>query len=99
MLFNDILLTRNGRELPPLLRLVCQFVAAAIVILPQLLVANNDLASNTKNVSRQDILTNRVLVPDNYLGVIIDSINISDGAFRLGLLAIPLTLFWIMGMT
>jgi UDP-N-acetylmuramyl pentapeptide phosphotransferase/UDP-N-acetylglucosamine-1-phosphate transferase len=99
MLLNDIMLTRNGRELSPSLRLVCQFLAAALVILPQLLVANNGLGAIPGIVSRRDILANRVVVPDKYLGVIIDSINIPDGAFRLGLLAIPLTLFWIMGMT
>ncbi len=93
MLANDI------KELPPGPRLLCQFCAAALVILPQLLVSNNGLGSLPKIVNRQDILNGSAVVPDKYLGAIIDSINTSDGAFRLGLLAIPLTLFWIMGMT
>ncbi len=98
-LIAGVMLANDIREIAPLPRLACQFLAAGIVVLPQLFVADNGLGSLPALVSRPQILSGQLLVPDKYLGALIDSVNLPDGALRLGLLAIPLSLFWIVGMT
>jgi UDP-N-acetylmuramyl pentapeptide phosphotransferase/UDP-N-acetylglucosamine-1-phosphate transferase len=92
------------RELSPKLRLVCQVVAAAIVIAPELLTPQRyfllptviPLQNNLNNIKSMSIPFNE---PHTYWGAVIDSINIPGGALKLALLALPFTLFWIVGMT
>lgn len=66
------------KELSPKLRLVFQFLAALLVVVPQL-----------------------IFDWHQYWGAIIDSINLPGGNSLpiIGFVAIPFTIFWIMGMT
>lgn len=63
-------------DLSPRVRLVCQFIAATLVVVPQLLWPWHA-----------------------YWGAVIDSIRTPFGEFPLLFVAVPFTIFWIMGMT
>lgn len=85
------------KDLPPLPRLLCQFLAACIVVVPELF-----KPTNSHYWELPSILTRaKALDGDGpiSIGAIINSINISDHSLQLAILSVPFTLFWIMGMT
>ena len=96
-LIAGVSLVDDLKELPARLRLICQAVAAAIVVAPELYTPTRYLAwpAIVSTGSTLSPFTDKHV----YFGAIIDSINVPGGALKLALLAIPFTLFWIVGMT